>query len=93
MSKRRLSERGAGETSGRASKLQCPGISGNNAKRAGPFILGKEATNVLLNPENISSEMCNVYMQEFLKSLSGNVKVAGCLCVHARLSQECEEFY
>lgn len=42
MSKRRSSERGAGETSGRASKLQCPGISGNNAKRAGPFILGKE---------------------------------------------------
>ena len=48
MSKRRLSERGAGETSGRASKLQCPGISGNNAKRAGPFILGKEATSVCL---------------------------------------------
>lgn len=40
MSKRRLSERGSGETSGRASR-QCPGISGNNAKRAGPFILGK----------------------------------------------------
>lgn len=44
MSKRRSSERGAGETSGRAGKLQCPGISGNNAKRAGPFILGKETT-------------------------------------------------
>lgn len=41
MSKRRLSERGSGETSGRASR-QCPGISGNNAKRAGPFILGKK---------------------------------------------------
>uniref|UniRef100_A0A3Q4GZ73 Serine/threonine-protein kinase 40 n=1 Tax=Neolamprologus brichardi TaxID=32507 RepID=A0A3Q4GZ73_NEOBR len=40
MSKRRSSERGAGETSGRASKLQSPGISGSNAKRAGPFILG-----------------------------------------------------
>lgn len=46
MSKRRSSERGAGETSGRASKLQCPGISGSNAKRAGPFILGMEATTV-----------------------------------------------
>lgn len=32
-------------------------------------------------------------MQEFLKGLSGNVKVVGCLCVHAHLSQECEEFY
>ncbi|KAE8289074.1 Serine/threonine-protein kinase 40 [Larimichthys crocea] len=45
MSKRRSSERGAGETSGRASKLQCPGISGNNAKRAGPFILGPRLGN------------------------------------------------
>lgn len=51
MSKRRLSERGAGETSGRASKLQCPGISGNNAKRAGPFILGKESAGVWSNPQ------------------------------------------
>lgn len=44
MSKRRASERVAGETSGRAGKLQCPvyaGISGSNAKRAGPFVLGK----------------------------------------------------
>ncbi|XP_007557297.1 serine/threonine-protein kinase 40-like [Poecilia latipinna] len=45
MSKRRSSERGAGETSGRASKLQCPGISGSNAKRAGPFILGPRLGN------------------------------------------------
>lgn len=52
MSKRRSLERGAGETSGRASKLQCPGISGNNAKRAGPFILGKETTSVCANPES-----------------------------------------
>ncbi|TWW80059.1 Serine/threonine-protein kinase 40 [Takifugu flavidus] len=44
MSKRRLSERGSGETSGRASR-QCPGISGNNAKRAGPFILGPRLGN------------------------------------------------
>lgn len=44
MSKRRASERGAGESSGRASKLLCPGISGNNAKRAGPFVLGKKPT-------------------------------------------------
>uniref|UniRef100_A0A3B3DT41 Serine/threonine kinase 40 n=1 Tax=Oryzias melastigma TaxID=30732 RepID=A0A3B3DT41_ORYME len=45
MSKRRSSERGAGETSGRASKLQCTGISGSNAKRAGPFILGPRLGN------------------------------------------------
>ncbi|XP_061633949.1 serine/threonine-protein kinase 40 isoform X2 [Phyllopteryx taeniolatus] len=45
MSKRRASERGAGETSGRGSKLQCPGISGSNAKRAGPFILGPRLGN------------------------------------------------
>lgn len=47
MSKRRSSERGAGETSGRASKLHCPGISGSNAKRAGPFVLGMNFTSVL----------------------------------------------
>lgn len=41
MSKRRASERGAGESSGRSSKLLCPGISGSNAKRVGPFVLGK----------------------------------------------------
>uniref|UniRef100_A0A3P9IVT5 Serine/threonine-protein kinase 40 n=1 Tax=Oryzias latipes TaxID=8090 RepID=A0A3P9IVT5_ORYLA len=45
MSKRRSSERGAGETSGRTSKLQCTGISGSNAKRAGPFILGPRLGN------------------------------------------------
>uniref|UniRef100_A0A1A8KAA9 Serine/threonine kinase 40 n=1 Tax=Nothobranchius kuhntae TaxID=321403 RepID=A0A1A8KAA9_NOTKU len=44
MSKRRSSERGAGETS-RASQLQCPGINGSNAKRAGPFILGPRLGN------------------------------------------------
>lgn len=38
--KRRASDRGAGETSARAKALGS-GISGNNAKRAGPFILGK----------------------------------------------------
>ncbi|MBN3315018.1 STK40 kinase, partial [Atractosteus spatula] len=45
MSKRRASERGAGETSARASKVLCSGISGNNAKRAGPFILGPRLGN------------------------------------------------
>ncbi|XP_016094561.1 serine/threonine-protein kinase 40-like [Sinocyclocheilus grahami] len=45
MSKRRASDRGAGETSGRPSKLLCPGISGNNAKRAGPFVLGPRLGN------------------------------------------------
>lgn len=38
--KRRASDRGAGETSSRAKALG-GGISGNNAKRAGPFILGE----------------------------------------------------
>lgn len=42
MSKRRASERGAGEHSARPSKILCPGVSGSNAKRAGPFILGKD---------------------------------------------------
>lgn len=41
--KRRASDRGAGETSARAKALG-GGISGNNAKRAGPFILGKPLT-------------------------------------------------
>uniref|UniRef100_A0A4W5PQG6 Serine/threonine-protein kinase 40 n=1 Tax=Hucho hucho TaxID=62062 RepID=A0A4W5PQG6_9TELE len=45
MSKRRSLERGVGETSGRASKLLCPGIAGSNAKRAGPFILGPRLGN------------------------------------------------
>uniref|UniRef100_A0A3P9AAM2 Serine/threonine-protein kinase 40 n=1 Tax=Esox lucius TaxID=8010 RepID=A0A3P9AAM2_ESOLU len=45
MSKRRCSERGPGETSGRASKLLCPGIAGSNAKRAGPFVLGPRLGN------------------------------------------------
>ncbi|XP_027004804.2 serine/threonine-protein kinase 40 isoform X2 [Tachysurus fulvidraco] len=45
MSRRRVAERGAGESSGRASKLLCPGISGNNAKRAGPFVLGPRLGN------------------------------------------------
>lgn len=45
MSRRRVAERGAGESSGRASKLLCPGISGNNAKRAGPFVLGERSVN------------------------------------------------
>ncbi|XP_029483626.1 serine/threonine-protein kinase 40 isoform X1 [Oncorhynchus nerka] len=45
MSKRHSLERGAGETSGRASKLLCPGIAGSNAKRAGPFILGPRLGN------------------------------------------------
>ncbi|XP_023845001.1 serine/threonine-protein kinase 40 [Salvelinus sp. IW2-2015] len=45
MSKRRSLERGAGETSGRASKLLCPGIAGSNAKRAGPFVLGPRLGN------------------------------------------------
>lgn len=63
MSKRRSSEKGAGETSGRASKLQCPGISGNNAKRAGPFILGEEATIVYTNPQSI---VINVRLRLYL---------------------------
>ncbi|MBN3310904.1 STK40 kinase, partial [Amia calva] len=45
MSKRRASERGAGETSARASKILCTGITGSNAKRAGPFILGPRLGN------------------------------------------------
>ncbi|XP_062395299.1 serine/threonine-protein kinase 40 isoform X1 [Sardina pilchardus] len=45
MSKRRASERGAGESSGRASKLLCTGIAGSNAKRAGPFVLGPRLGN------------------------------------------------
>ncbi|XP_036888364.1 serine/threonine-protein kinase 40 isoform X3 [Sturnira hondurensis] len=42
--KRRASDRGAGETSARAKALG-GGISGNNAKRAGPFILGPRLGN------------------------------------------------
>lgn len=38
--KRRASDRGAGETSAKARALG-NGIAGNNAKRAGPFVLGK----------------------------------------------------
>lgn len=45
MSKRRCAERGAGETSGRASKILCSGIAGSNAKRAGPFVLGPRLGN------------------------------------------------
>lgn len=36
--KRHVTDRGGGETS---AKALCTGISSNNAKRAGPFILGK----------------------------------------------------
>ena len=44
MSKRRSSsERGGGETSSRAGKLLCSGIAGGNAKKAGPFVLGKNS--------------------------------------------------
>lgn len=108
MSKRRSSERGAGETSGRASKLQCPGISGNNAKRAGPFILGKEAISACTSPKSMEMvlkmsvrlrlvhnfvNMCNPRLQEIRKGvLCVHVRVEGCLCVYARLRQECEEF-
>ncbi|XP_004591634.1 serine/threonine-protein kinase 40 [Ochotona princeps] len=42
--KRRASDRGAGETSARAKALGS-GIAGNNAKRAGPFILGPRLGN------------------------------------------------
>jgi len=45
MSKRRALDRGAGESSGRPSKLLCTGIAGSNAKRAGPFILGPRLGN------------------------------------------------
>lgn len=41
--KRRASDRGAGETSAKAKALGS-GIAGNNAKRAGPFVLGKWLT-------------------------------------------------
>lgn len=98
MSKRRSSERGAGETSGRASKLQCPGISGSNAKRAGPFILGKEATHVLPGPqkyENSSLSETPVRLRLHLVCIFVWVVflcVAGCLCVYVRLRQECQEF-
>ena len=102
MSKRRSSERGAGETSGRASKLQCPGISGNNAERAGPFILGKEATRCAQKHENDSeiseialSEKCreHVCVQESGERFVFESKSRGVsLCVYARLRQECEEF-
>lgn len=42
--KRRASDRGAGETSAKAQALGT-GIAGNNAKRAGPFILGPRLGN------------------------------------------------
>ncbi|KAM5181916.1 serine/threonine-protein kinase 40 [Mantella aurantiaca] len=42
--KRRASERDSGETSAR-SKALCTSISGSNAKRAGPFILGPRLGN------------------------------------------------
>ncbi|XP_069612982.1 serine/threonine-protein kinase 40 isoform X1 [Ranitomeya imitator] len=42
--KRRASERDSGETSAR-SKALCSSISGSNAKRAGPFILGPRLGN------------------------------------------------
>ncbi|MEJ1282426.1 serine/threonine kinase 40 [Cricetulus griseus] len=42
--KRRASDRGAGETSAKAKALGS-GIAGNNAKRAGPFILGPRLGN------------------------------------------------
>ncbi|XP_018105047.1 serine/threonine-protein kinase 40 isoform X2 [Xenopus laevis] len=42
--KRRASERDAGETSAK-SKALCSSISGSNAKRAGPFILGPRLGN------------------------------------------------
>lgn len=53
MSKRRASERGAGESSGRPSKLLCAGISGNNAKRAGPFVLGE-------SPDQCTYQHCSI---------------------------------
>ena len=102
MSKRRSSERGAGESSGRASKLQCPGISGNNAKRAGPFILGKEAASVCTSPKSMDSKMslgarlspcatwdCAGNLERYF---GVSVRVVRRLCVYARLRQECEEF-
>ncbi|KAK7808884.1 hypothetical protein U0070_018806 [Myodes glareolus] len=42
--KRRASDRGAGETSAKAKALG-NGIAGNNAKRAGPFVLGPRLGN------------------------------------------------
>ncbi|XP_060061874.1 serine/threonine-protein kinase 40 isoform X3 [Erinaceus europaeus] len=43
--KRRASDRGVGETSSARAKALGSGISGNNAKRAGPFILGPRLGN------------------------------------------------
>lgn len=83
MSKRRSSERGAGETSVRASKLQCPGISGNNAKRAGPFILGTELTGVCSSFKSVWLQLhvciwsCMLEMRKVM-CMNATVKVAGC---------------
>lgn len=81
MSKRRSSERGAGETSGRASKLQCPGISGNNAKRAGPFILGKEATSVSASPKMAIVKKVTVAVKAGRGCVNVNCGVF--VCMHA----------
>lgn len=81
MSKRRSSDRGAGEASGRASKLQCPGISGNNAKRAGPFILGKEATSVCTKPQKYGNSRQYVCVAEIASSVQLFVNLCNvCVC-------------
>lgn len=70
MSKRRSLERGAGETSGRASKLLCPGIAGSNAKRAGPFILGKR-WGLLRGKNGKCWPLTTVFAQETRKEVGG----------------------
>lgn len=77
MSKRRLSERGSGETSGRASR-QCPGISGSNAKRAGPFILGKNllffhpcCIEMVVKSEERTVGVCVHAVEKNVKNFSG----------------------
>lgn len=98
MSKRRSSERGAGETSGRASKLQCPGISGSNAKRAGPFILGKEATSVCSSPKSMKIVACQkrlcgwdciscaIFCELFLRVSVQEIRKEVCVCVSVKVA-------
>ncbi len=92
MSKRRSSERGAGETTGRASKLQCPGISGNNAKRAGPFILGKGPTCICTSPKSMAVVVKTKHVQPvcvcvcvFVCVWPGNQERHVCFCVNVRV--------
>lgn len=94
MSKRRLSERGSGETSGRASR-QCPGISGNNAKRAGPFILGKNlvffdpcCVEIVVDSGERKVGVCVHALEKNVKNFSGPHdidQIGQSLCINLRL--------